>query len=160
MALVVKDRVKEQTTTTGTGSVTLGGAVSGFQTFGTAVGDANTTYYAIVHQTADEWEVGLGTYTAAGTILSRDTILDSSNAGSAVPFSAGTKDVFVTYAVVASVAEAAKLAFVADSAYEAFVADVAVMAVVALVADVAVSAETAYVADVARVTDTSPAASR
>jgi hypothetical protein len=98
MALVVKDRVKEQTTTTGTGSVTLGGAVSGFQTFGAAVGNANTTYYAIVHQTADEWEVGLGTYTAAGTVLSRDTILDSSNAGSAVPFSAGTKDVFVTYA--------------------------------------------------------------
>jgi len=98
MALVVKDRVKEQTTTTGTGSVTLGGAVSGFQTFGSAVGNANTTYYAIVHQTADEWEVGLGTYTSAGTVLSRDTILDSSNSGSAVPFSAGTKDVFVTYA--------------------------------------------------------------
>ena len=97
MALVVKDRVKEQTTTTGTGSVTLGGAVSGFQTFGSAVGDANTTYYAIVHQTADEWEVGLGTYTAAGTLLSRDTILESTNSDAAVNFSAGTKDVFVTY---------------------------------------------------------------
>jgi hypothetical protein len=97
MALVVKDRVKEQTTTTGTGSVTLGGAVSGFQTFGAAVGNANTTYYAIVHQTADEWEVGLGTYTAAGTLLSRDTILESTNSDAAVNFSAGTKDVFVTY---------------------------------------------------------------
>jgi hypothetical protein len=96
MALVLKDRVKEQTTTTGTGSVTLGGAVSGFEAF-SAVGDGNTTYYAIVHQTADEWEVGLGTYTAAGTLLSRDTILESSNSDAAVVFSAGTKDVFVTY---------------------------------------------------------------
>jgi hypothetical protein len=96
MALVLKDRVKEQTTTTGTGTVTLGGAVSGFEAF-SAVGDGNTTYYAIVHQTADEWEVGLGTYTAAGTLLSRDTILESTNSDAAVNFSAGTKDVFVTY---------------------------------------------------------------
>ena len=96
MALVLKDRVKEQTTTTGTGTVTLGGAVSGFESF-SAVGDGNTTYYAIVHQTADEWEVGLGTYTAAGTLLSRDTILESTNSDAAVNFSAGTKDVFVTY---------------------------------------------------------------
>jgi len=96
MALVIKDRVKEQTTTTGTGTVTLTGAVSGFVAF-SAVGDGNTTYYAIVHQSLDEWEVGLGTYTASGTTLSRDTILDSSNAGSAVNFSAGTKEVFVTY---------------------------------------------------------------
>jgi hypothetical protein len=95
MALVLKDRVKEQTTTTGTGTVTLGGAVSGFEAF-SAVGDGNTTYYAIVHQTADEWEVGLGTYTAAGTLLSRDTILESTNSDAAVNFSAiGTKDVFV-----------------------------------------------------------------
>jgi hypothetical protein len=96
MTLVLKDRVKEQTTTTGTGTVTLGGAVSGFEAF-SAVGDGNTTYYAIVHQTADEWEVGLGTYTAAGTLLSRDTILESTNSDAAVNFSAGTKDVFVTY---------------------------------------------------------------
>ena len=96
MTLVLKDRVKEQTTTTGTGTVTLGGAVSGFESF-SAVGDGNTTYYAIVHQTADEWEVGLGTYTAAGTLLSRDTILESTNSDAAVNFSAGTKDVFVTY---------------------------------------------------------------
>ena len=96
MALVLKDRVKEQTTTTGTGTVTLGGALSGFDTFA-SVGNGNTTYYAIVHQTADEWEVGLGTYTAAGTLLSRDTVLESSNADAAVVFSAGTKDVFVTY---------------------------------------------------------------
>jgi hypothetical protein len=67
-----------------------------FDTFA-SVGNGNTTYYAIVHQTADEWEVGLGTYTAAGTLLSRDTVLESSNADAAVVFSAGTKDVFVTY---------------------------------------------------------------
>ena len=96
MALVLKDRVKEQTTTTGTGAVTLGGAISGFDTFA-AVGNSNTTYYAIVSQSANEWEVGIGTYTASGTTLSRDTILESSNSDSAVNFSAGTKDVFVTY---------------------------------------------------------------
>jgi hypothetical protein len=94
MALVLKDRVQETTTTTGTGTVTLAGAVSGFQSF-SAIGDGNTCYYAIVGGT--EWEVGLGTYTSSGTTLSRDTILESSNSGSAVNFSAGTKNVFVTY---------------------------------------------------------------
>jgi hypothetical protein len=94
MALVVKDRVQETSTTTGTGTFTLAGAVSGFQSF-SAIGNANTTYYAIVNGT--EWEVGLGTYTASGTTLSRDTILESSNGGTAVNFSAGTKNVFVTY---------------------------------------------------------------
>jgi hypothetical protein len=94
MALVVKDRVQETTTTTGTGTVTLGGAVSGFQAF-SVIGDGNTTYYAIYG--GSEWEVGIGTYTASGTTLSRDTILESSNSGSAVDFSAGTKNVFVTY---------------------------------------------------------------
>lgn len=93
MALVVKDRVQETSTTTGTGTLTLGGAVSGFQTFSTAVGNGNTTYYAIVGGT--EWEVGLGTV-GAGT-LSRDTIYASSNGGSAVNLSAGSKNVFVTY---------------------------------------------------------------
>ena len=94
MALVVKDRVQETSTTTGTGTFTLAGAVTGFQSF-SAIGDGNTTYYAIVGGT--EWEVGLGTYTSSGTLLSRDTILESSNSGSAVNFSAGTKNVFVTY---------------------------------------------------------------
>ena len=94
MALVVKDRVQETSTTTGTGTITLAGAVSGFQSF-SAIGNANTTYYAIVGGT--EWEVGLGTYTSSGTLLSRDTILESSNGGTAVNFSAGTKNVFVTY---------------------------------------------------------------
>ena len=94
MALVVKDRVQETSTTTGTGTFTLAGAVSGFQSF-SVIGNANTTYYAIVGGT--EWEVGLGTYTSSGTTLSRDTILESSNGGTAVNFSAGTKNVFVTY---------------------------------------------------------------
>ena len=96
MALVVKDRVQETTTTIGTGTVTLGGAVLGFQTFAT-VGDGNTTYYTIVDLTAGDWEVGIGTYTSSGTTLSRTTVLSSSNAGSLVPFAAGTKNVFVTY---------------------------------------------------------------
>lgn len=93
MALVVKDRVQEVSTTTGTGTFTLAGAVSGFQSF-SAIGNGNTTYYAIVGGT--EWEVGLGTYTSSGTTLSRDTVLASST-GSKVSFSAGTKNVFVTY---------------------------------------------------------------
>ena len=97
MALVVKDRVKETTATTGTGTVTLDGASTGFQSFA-AIGNGNTTYYAIVDAGSGSWEVGIGTYTSSGTTLSRDTILESSNAGSAVNFAAGTKDVFVTYA--------------------------------------------------------------
>lgn len=94
MALVLKDRVKETTTTTGTGAVTLGGAVTGFQSF-SVIGDGNTTYYVITNGT--DWETGLGTYTASGTSLSRDTILESSNSGSVVNWGIGTKEVFVTY---------------------------------------------------------------
>jgi len=96
MALVVRDRVQETTTTTGTGTVTLAGAVTGFQSF-SAIGNANTTYYAIVLPGGTEWEIGIGTYTSSGTTLSRDTILASSNSGSAVSFSAGSKNVFCTY---------------------------------------------------------------
>lgn len=102
MALVLADRVQETTTTTGTGTVTLAGAVSGFQSFA-AVGDANTTYYTIAGQTTSEFEIGIGTYTASGTTLSRDTILTSSNSNLAVNFSAGTKNVFVTYPASRSV---------------------------------------------------------
>lgn len=94
MALVLKDRVYETSTTTGTGDLTLDGTITGFQTFA-AIGDGNTTYYVIAYN--DEWEVGLGTYTAAGTLLSRDTVLESSNSGNLVDFSAGTKTVFCTY---------------------------------------------------------------
>ena len=96
MAFVLADRVRETTTTTGTGSVTLAGAVTGFQTFA-AIGNANITYYTIAGQGTSEWEVGIGTYTASGTTLSRDTVLASSNSGSLVNFSAGTKDVFCDY---------------------------------------------------------------
>lgn len=96
MALVLANRVRETTTTTGTGTVTLAGAVTGYQSF-SAIGNANTTYYTISGQGTSEWEVGIGTYTSSGTTLSRDTVLASSNSGSLVSFSAGTKDVFVTY---------------------------------------------------------------
>lgn len=96
MAFVLADRVRETTTTTGTGSVTLLGAVSGYQSF-SAIGNANTTYYVIAGQTTSEWEVGVGTYTSSGTTLARTTVLASSNSGSLVNFSAGTKDVWVDY---------------------------------------------------------------
>ena len=97
MALVLNDRVKETTTTTGTGTVNLAGAETGFETFVAGIGNTNTTYYAIVHQTADEFEVGLGTVSdSSPDTLSRTTIISSSNSDSAVNFSAGTKDVFCT----------------------------------------------------------------
>ena len=92
--IIVKDRIKESTNTTGTGAVTLNGAEGGFQSFA-VIGDGNVTYYTITDGV--DWEVGVGTYTASGTTLSRDTILDSSNAGSAVNWGAGSKTVFCTY---------------------------------------------------------------
>jgi len=102
MALVLADRVQDLTTTTGTGTITLAGTPpAGYQSFGAAIGNGNTTYYVITGGT--EWEVGIGTYTAAGTSLSRDTVLSSSNSGSLVNFSAGTKIVFVTYPAEKSV---------------------------------------------------------
>lgn len=104
MALVLKDRVKETSTTAGTGTITLAGAVAGFQSF-SAVGNGNTTYYAIVDPTTGDWEVGIGTYTSSGTTLSRDTVLSSSNSGSLVSFAANQKDVFVTYPSEKSVYE-------------------------------------------------------
>jgi hypothetical protein len=94
MTLVLADRVKDTTTTTGTGTITLSGsAPAGFQSFA-VIGDGNTTYYTIAG--GSQWEVGIGTYTASGTTLSRGIVLSSSNGGSLVDFSAGTKDVFVT----------------------------------------------------------------
>ena len=97
MALVLNDRVKETTTSTGTGTVNLAGAETGFETFVAGIGNTNTTYYAIVHQSAAEFEVGLGTVSdSSPDTLSRTTIISSSNSDSAVNFSAGTKDVFCT----------------------------------------------------------------
>jgi len=96
MAFVVKDRVKVTTTTTGTSDFTLGSASLGFQNF-SVIGDGNVTYYAAVDAITGDWEVGIGTYTTAGPTLTRTTILESSAGGSKVSFSAGSKDVFVTY---------------------------------------------------------------
>ncbi len=99
MAFVVKDRVKDTTTTTGTGNITLSNsAPTGFQTFNSAIGTGNTTYYCIAGQGTSEWETGLATLSGTpATTLARTTVFESSNAGSLVNFSAGTKDVFVTY---------------------------------------------------------------
>jgi len=95
MALVLADRVKDTTTTTGTGTVTLSGtAPTGYQNFA-VIGNGNTTYYTIAG--GSEWEVGIGTYATSGPTLARTTVLASTNGGSAVSFSSGTKDVFVTY---------------------------------------------------------------
>lgn len=96
MALVLADRVNETTTTAGTGTVTLAGAVTGYQSF-SVIGNGNTTYYTIAGQGTSEWEVGIGTYTSSGTTLSRDTVLASSASGAKVSFSAGTKNVFCDY---------------------------------------------------------------
>jgi hypothetical protein len=98
MALVLADRVKETTTSTGTGTITLAGASTGYQSFA-VIGNGNTTYYVIAGQGTSEWEVGIGTYTSAGTTLARTTVLANSSATqpSALSFSAGTKDVFVSY---------------------------------------------------------------
>lgn len=105
MALVLADRVKETSTFTGTTSpITLSGASTGFQSF-SVIGNGNTTYYAIVDQGTGQWEVGVGTYTASGTTLSRTTILSSSNANLIVSFSGGVKEVFVTYPAEKSVSE-------------------------------------------------------
>jgi len=96
MALVLKDRVKETSSTAGTGTLTLSGAVPGFQSF-SVIGDANTTYYTVSDSINGDWEVGIGTYTSSGTTLSRDTVLASSNANALVNFAANPKDVFVVY---------------------------------------------------------------
>jgi hypothetical protein len=97
MALVINDRVKETSTTTGTGTFNLAGAETGYESFVSGVGTGNTTYYAIELNAAGEWEVGIGTVTSgAPDTLSRDTIISSSNSDAAVTFSSGTKNVFCT----------------------------------------------------------------
>tara|TARA_R100000951_G_scaffold115137_3_gene122266 strand:- start:295 stop:1368 length:1074 start_codon:yes stop_codon:yes gene_type:complete len=97
MALVVADRVKETTTTTGTGAITLAGATTNFVTFSSVLSDGDTTYYAIVDDANTDFEVGLGTYASSGNTLTRTTVLASTNSGSAVNLSAGSKEVFITY---------------------------------------------------------------
>jgi hypothetical protein len=95
MALVIKDRVKQTTTTTGTGTLTLNGSVAGFQSFAAALSDGDTTYYAILEPSTNEWEVGLGTWTEGSSLLARTTVLASSNSGSAVNLTAQS-EVFIT----------------------------------------------------------------
>jgi hypothetical protein len=118
MAFVLADRVKETTTTAGTGAVTLLGASTGYQSFA-VIGDANTTYYTIAGQTGNEWEVGIGTYTSSGTTLARTTVLSNSSATqpSALSFSAGTKDVFVSYPAEYSVTNNPPTQNILDQAY-------------------------------------------
>ena len=95
MALVINDRVKVTSTTSGTGAFALGAAATGFENF-TAIGNSNTTYYTIFNQGTTEWEVGLGTLDGSSANLTRTTIISSSNSDNVVTFSAGTKDVFCT----------------------------------------------------------------
>ena len=106
MAFVINDRVKETSTTTGTGTFTLDGATTGFETFSSAIGNSNVTYYTIHTQNGTKFEVGIGTV-GAGT-LARDTVISSSNSDAAVDFTAGTKDVFCTM-------PASKVAYVDDT---------------------------------------------
>ena len=96
MALKIADRVRETTTTEGTGTISLGGAVGNFETFSVNLSNADTTYYAIVDSTNNTFEVGLGTYASSGNTLARTTVIASSNSNSAVNFGTATKDVFIT----------------------------------------------------------------
>ena len=105
MALIIKDRVKETTTTTGTGNVALGGAVNNFVTFSSVLSDSDTTYYAIVDSNNSDFEVGLGTYVSSGNTIARTTVLASSNSGSAVDLSAGSKVIFCAFPADKAVVE-------------------------------------------------------
>ena len=97
MAFVIADRVRETTVTTGTGTIDLGGAVTNFETFTANLSNGDTTYYAIVDNTNNAFEVGLGTFaTGSPNTLARTTIIASSNSNSAVTLGSGTKDVFIT----------------------------------------------------------------
>ena len=98
MAFVLNDRVKQTSTTTGTGTFSLTGTETGFETFVTGIGDGNSCFYAIANDGTSEFEVGIGTVTDAATdTLSRDTVISSSNSDNKVNFTAGTKTVFCTY---------------------------------------------------------------
>ena len=96
MALVINDRVKVTSTTTGTGAIALGSAVTGFETFAQGIGNNNETYYCIFNQGTSEFEVGRGTLDGSSANLARTQVISSSNSDSAVSFTSGTKDVFCT----------------------------------------------------------------
>ena len=114
MALVIKDRVKETTTTTGTGAISLGGAATNFVTFSSVLSNADTTYYAIVDTSNSAFEVGLGTYASSGNTITRTTVLASSNSGSAVDLQAGTKSIFCAFPADKAVVEDANGTVVID----------------------------------------------
>lgn len=96
MAFITADRVLDSSTSTGTGAFVVSGTpAAGYRTFSAVMSVGDTCYYSIQGQTTSEWEVGLGTYSSANT-LTRTTVYSSSNSGSAVTFSAGTKNVFIT----------------------------------------------------------------
>ena len=122
MALVLLDRVRETSTTTGTGTITLLGATMGYQAF-SVIGNGNATYYTIYDSASGDWEVGIGTYTSSGTTLSRTTVLSSSNGGALVPFAAGTKDVFVTYPAERSVYRDTANTYTVQQAFDALTAN-------------------------------------
>ena len=94
MSYIIADRVKQQSSTTGTGAMTLGTSVTGFQVFSAVCSNGDTFHYAIVHLTLGSWETGLGTYNTGGTV-SR-SVLTSSNSNNLVDFAAGTKEIFIT----------------------------------------------------------------
>ena len=110
MALVLSDRVRVSSVTTGTGALALGVAIPGFQDF-TVIGDGNTTFYTIADSTAGTWETGIGTYSSTGPTLARTTVLESSNAGALVNFGVGAKDVFVSYPASRAVSTDGGVAF-------------------------------------------------
>ena len=98
MAFILNDRVKQTSTSTGTGAITLSGTETGFETFAQGIGGNNNTFYCISHDGTSEFEVGIGTVTdASPDTLSRDTVISSSNSDNKVNFAAGTKTVFCTY---------------------------------------------------------------
>ena len=126
MALVLKDRVQETTTTTGTSDFTLGGAVLSYQSF-SAIGNGNVTYYTAFDPNQGDWEVGIGTYSTTGPTLTRDTILASSAGGAKVSFAAGQKNVFSTYPAERSVNLNTAGTYVTPSAFDTMTANTATL---------------------------------
>ncbi|NBS71657.1 hypothetical protein EBT31_22510 [bacterium] len=119
MALVLSDRVRETSTSVGTGAVTVTGAFTGYTTFAAAIGNGNSTYYTITNDSLGEWEVGVGTYNAGS--LTRDLVLTSSNNNLIVNFGVGSKDVFCTLPAERAVYNNADGSLVYDPAGSAIV---------------------------------------
>jgi hypothetical protein len=118
MAFVVADRVQETCAAPGTGTVSLLGAATGYQTFSAGIGNGNATFYTIADQGGSNWEVGIGTYTSTGSTLSRTTVLASSNSGSLVNFSSGIQNVWCDYpAGKAAMADSNGKIYVAGQGY-------------------------------------------